>query len=61
MRQGYAARPTLLRSAFKHLFSAAKSDWREVRTDLRRVLARASALRSRSMTFGSTKPPTARR
>ncbi|GLR87014.1 vWA domain-containing protein [Bradyrhizobium iriomotense] len=27
MSAGYAARPSLLRSAFKHLFSARKSDW----------------------------------
>ncbi|TAI62465.1 VWA domain-containing protein [Bradyrhizobium sp. Leo170] len=27
MAEGYAARPGLLRSAFKHLFSARKSDW----------------------------------
>jgi len=27
MAAGYAARPGLLRSAFKHLFSARKSDW----------------------------------
>jgi uncharacterized protein with von Willebrand factor type A (vWA) domain len=27
MAAGYAARPSLLRSAFKHLFSARKSDW----------------------------------
>ena len=27
MTAGYAARPGLLRSAFKHLFSARKSDW----------------------------------
>jgi len=27
MAAGYAARPPLLRSAFKHLFSARKSDW----------------------------------
>src|SRR5215469_10707261 len=27
MAAGYAARPALLRSAFKHLFSARKSDW----------------------------------
>ena len=27
MSAGYAARPGLLRAAFKHLFSARKSDW----------------------------------
>ena len=27
MASGYAARPGLLRGAFKHLFSARKSDW----------------------------------
>ena len=27
MTAGYAAKPGLLRSAFKHLFSARKSDW----------------------------------
>ena len=27
MAAGYAAKPSLLRSAFKHLFSARKSDW----------------------------------
>jgi uncharacterized protein with von Willebrand factor type A (vWA) domain len=27
MSEGYAARPGMLRSAFKHLFSARKSDW----------------------------------
>src|SRR5215472_12355062 len=27
MAEGYAARPGWLRSAFKHLFSARKSDW----------------------------------
>ncbi|WP_273855465.1 hypothetical protein, partial [Serratia liquefaciens] len=27
MSSGYAARPGLLRAAFKHLFSARKSDW----------------------------------
>src|SRR6201993_3633839 len=27
MASGYAARPALLRSALKHLFSARKSDW----------------------------------
>ena len=27
MAAGYVEKPTLLRSAFKHLFSARKSDW----------------------------------
>jgi uncharacterized protein with von Willebrand factor type A (vWA) domain len=54
MAAGYAARPTLLRSAFKHLFSARKSDWEKF-DGLFDAFWLGKRVKSRSMTFGSTK------
>src|SRR6195952_3771422 len=50
----HAARPNLLRSAFKHLFSARKSDWEKF-DGLFDAFWLGKRVRSRSMTFGSTK------
>jgi uncharacterized protein with von Willebrand factor type A (vWA) domain len=54
MTAGYAARPSLLRSAFKHLFSARKSDWDRF-DGLFDAFWLGKRLRSRSITMGSAK------
>jgi uncharacterized protein len=54
MTSGYAAKPGLLRSAFKHLFSARKSDWDRF-DGLFDAFWLGKRLRSRSMTVGSAK------
>lgn len=54
MTSGYAARPGLLRSAFKHLFSARKSDWDNF-DGLFDAFWLGKRLRSRSTTMGSAK------
>src|ERR1700749_2182442 len=54
MASGYAARPGLLRSAFKHLFSARRSDWEKF-DGLFDAFWLGKRLRSRSLAMGSTK------
>jgi uncharacterized protein with von Willebrand factor type A (vWA) domain len=54
MAAGYAARPGLLRSAFRHLFSARKSDWEKF-DGLFDAFWLGQRVRSRSVTMGSTK------
>jgi uncharacterized protein with von Willebrand factor type A (vWA) domain len=54
MAAGYAARPGLLRSAFKHLFSARKSDWDRF-DGLFDAFWLGKRVRSRSTTTGSAK------
>ena len=54
MAAGYAAKPGLLRSAFKHLFSARKSDWDRF-DGLFDAFWLGKRVRSRSLTVGSTK------
>jgi len=54
MAAGYAERPGLLRSAFKHLFSARKSDWEKF-DGLFDAFWLGRRVRSRSMTMGSAK------
>jgi uncharacterized protein len=54
MTAGYAARPNLLRSAFKHLLSARKSDWDRF-DGLFDAFWLGKRLRSRSITMGSAK------
>jgi uncharacterized protein len=54
MASGYAVKPGLLRSAFKHLFSARKSDWEKF-DGLFDAFWLGRRLRSRSMTVGSAK------
>jgi uncharacterized protein with von Willebrand factor type A (vWA) domain len=54
MGAGYAAKPGLLRSALKHLFSARKSDWDKF-DGLFDAFWLGKRLRSRSITSGSTK------
>jgi uncharacterized protein with von Willebrand factor type A (vWA) domain len=54
MAAGYAQKPGLLRSAFKHLFSARKSDWEKF-DGLFDAFWLAKRVRSRSITTGSTK------
>ncbi|MEA2890735.1 MAG: uncharacterized protein QOI05_1528 [Bradyrhizobium sp.] len=54
MAAGFAARPGLLRSAFKHLFSARKSDWEKF-DGIFDAFWLGKRVKSRSMTFGSTK------
>jgi uncharacterized protein with von Willebrand factor type A (vWA) domain len=54
MTAGYAARPNLLRSAFKHLFSARKSDWDRF-DGLFDAFWLGKRVRSRSTTMGSAK------
>jgi len=54
MTAGFAARPGLLRSAFKHLFSARKSDWEKF-DGIFDAFWLGKRVRSRSMTFGSAK------
>ncbi|WP_027551882.1 VWA domain-containing protein [Bradyrhizobium sp. Cp5.3] len=52
MSSGYAARPGLLRAAFKHLFSARKSDWDKF-DGLFDAFWLGKCVRSRSRTIGS--------
>jgi uncharacterized protein with von Willebrand factor type A (vWA) domain len=54
MSEGYAAKPGLLRSAFKHLFSARKSDWERF-DGLFDAFWLGKRVRSRSITTGSAK------
>src|SRR5882762_8189112 len=54
MAAGYAARPGLLRSAFKHLFSARKSDWEKF-DGIFDAFWLGKRVKSRSITMGSTK------
>jgi uncharacterized protein with von Willebrand factor type A (vWA) domain len=52
MAAGYAEKPGLLRSAFKHLFSARKSDWEKF-DGLFDAFWLGKRVKSRSMTMGS--------
>src|ERR1700750_284203 len=52
MTSGYAAKQGLLRSAFKHLFSARKSDWEKF-DGLFDAFWLGKRTRSRSLTMGS--------
>jgi uncharacterized protein len=54
MASGYARKPGLLRSAFKHLFSARKSDWEKF-DGLFDAFWLDKRVRSRSLTMGSAK------
>jgi uncharacterized protein with von Willebrand factor type A (vWA) domain len=54
MTTSYAAKPGLLRSAFKHLFSARKSDWERF-DGLFDAFWLGRRVRSRSLTMGSAK------
>src|SRR5579864_178587 len=54
MASGYAARPALLRSALKHLFSARKSDWEKF-DGLFDAFWLGKRVRSRSATSGAAK------
>jgi uncharacterized protein with von Willebrand factor type A (vWA) domain len=54
MAAGYAEKPSLLRSAFKHLFSARKTDWERF-DGLFDAFWLGKRARSRSLTSGSTK------
>ena len=54
MASGYAARPRLLRSALKHLFSARKSDWDKF-DGLFDAFWLGRRVRSRSTTMGAAK------
>src|SRR5882672_8694860 len=54
MTAGYAEKPGLLRSAFKHLFSARKSDWDKF-DGIFDAFWLGKRVRSRSTTTGSTK------
>jgi len=54
MSAGYAAKPGLLRSAFKHLFSARKSDWEKF-DGIFDAFWLGKRVRSRSITAGSAK------
>ena len=54
MAAGYVAKPGLLRSAFKHLFSARKSDWEKF-DGIFDAFWLGRRVRSRSMTTGSSK------
>src|SRR5450631_2023072 len=55
MAAGYADHPGVLRSAFKHLFSANKSDWDKF-DGLFDAFWLGKRVRSRSLTMGSAKP-----
>src|ERR1700675_1310152 len=55
MAAGYAEKPGLLRSAFKHLFSARKSDWERF-DGLFDAFWLGKRGRSRSITTGPSKP-----
>src|SRR4030095_8805814 len=52
MTAGYAKTPSLLRSAFKHLFSARKSDWERF-DGLFDAFWLGKRVRSRSLTMGA--------
>src|SRR6202008_631341 len=54
MASGYAAKPGLLRSALKHLFSARKSDWEKF-DGLFDAFWLGRRVRSRSLAAGSSK------
>src|SRR5438552_16616763 len=54
MAAGYVEKPTLLRSAFKHLFSARKSDWEKF-DGLFDAFWLGKRVKSRSLTMGSAK------
>jgi uncharacterized protein len=54
MTAGYAKKPGLLRSAFKHLFSARKSDWEKF-DGIFDAFWLGTRVRSRSLTVGSAK------
>src|SRR5271168_4544258 len=54
MAAGYAEQPGLLRSAFKHLFSARKSDWERF-DGIFDAFWLGKRVRSRSVTMGSAK------
>jgi uncharacterized protein with von Willebrand factor type A (vWA) domain len=54
MAAGFAAKPGLLRSALKHLFSARKSDWERF-DGLFDAFWLGKRMRSRSLTIGSTR------
>src|SRR3984885_15293961 len=54
MAAGFAAKPGLLRSALKHLFSARKSDWERF-DGIFDAFWLGKRVRSRSMTMGSAK------
>jgi uncharacterized protein with von Willebrand factor type A (vWA) domain len=54
MAAGYIEKPGLLRSAFKHLFSARKSDWEKF-DGLFDAFWLGKRVKSRSLTMGSTK------
>ncbi len=54
MAAGYAEKPGLLRSAFKHLFSARKSDWDKF-DGLFDAFWLGKRVRSRSLTIGAAK------
>src|ERR1700722_10142782 len=54
MAAGYAARPGLLRTAFKHLFSARKSDWEKF-DGIFDAFWLGKRVRSRSLITGSAK------
>src|SRR5882762_11838368 len=54
MTSGYVAKPGLLRSAFKHLFSARKSDWEQF-DGIFDAFWLGKRVRSRSTTMGSAK------
>src|SRR6202163_441070 len=54
MAAGYAEKPALLRSAFKHLFSARKSDWEKF-DGLFDAFWLGKRVKSRSLTMGSVK------
>src|SRR5271170_7887982 len=55
MAAGYAERPGLLRTAFKHLFSARKTDWDRF-DGLFDAFWLGRRVKSRSVTAGSAKP-----
>jgi uncharacterized protein len=54
MAAGYAGKPGLLRSAFKHLFSARKSEWEKF-DGIFDAFWLGKRVRSRSVTMGSSK------
>jgi uncharacterized protein with von Willebrand factor type A (vWA) domain len=54
MAAGYVEKPGLLRSAFKHLFSARKSDWEKF-DGIFDAFWLGRRVKSRSLTMGSTK------
>src|SRR3982074_3836203 len=54
MTEGFVKKPGLLRSAFKHLFSARKSDWENF-DGIFDAFWLGKRVKSRSVTVGSTK------